>query len=574
MVKVSAMDTMSMESSSENGGLARPSITGGAKIGGSSGRKRKQSKPIRMHYASSEPVEPPQPMVIEPEPMASGLPDSADDEVARMQMDDVQSAQQCDLCNDTFANQGDLSEHVSSIHQFNNSPMEEEDSQQHASDIAFPTKYHMLGSQFIEQETAKAIVIEPQAPEPSENNDVHPPQYSTPPPPRHSNNDSRNSDRDNSSPKSNGSKSSRIFHQDAYCDLCDREFCNKYFLKTHMANKHGVYDGSPVPNGNSQVGTSSSSLNLNGSNNGGIPSMHGLPLGMVPGMPSSISEAQSHMASIPGMIVSAQRKSSPPPMKTVTPPAVTSQSVLSAPPQPVVLPPKPAEPKLTSTPTKPVAPDMEDYCEICQKHFCNKYYLKKHKQDVHGIIPDTPPQKRSRTTAPVPSSVSNNTPSSLSTPLNIPHPGLGNGAHAGLNGMPNLMFLNPFAPPLALQGLQSGLLPAGLLPPGFPLPPGMSTPGGHEPGLKTPPSSNASDSSNSERNSESLRGMNPLDAEAYCELCRKEFCNKYFLKIHRANKHGIFDEDLLGLPGAGGFMMPNFPLPEGEKNTLNKTPRQ
>lgn len=28
----------------------------------------------------------------------------------------------------------------------------------------------------------------------------------------------------------------------------------------------------------------------------------------------------------------------------------------------------------------------EDYCSICQKRFCNKYYLKKHRQDVHGLV--------------------------------------------------------------------------------------------------------------------------------------------------------------------------------------------
>lgn len=33
----------------------------------------------------------------------------------------------------------------------------------------------------------------------------------------------------------------RIFNPDAYCDLCNKEFCNKYFLKTHKANKHGIY---------------------------------------------------------------------------------------------------------------------------------------------------------------------------------------------------------------------------------------------------------------------------------------------------------------------------------------------
>ena len=26
--------------------------------------------------------------------------------------------------------------------------------------------------------------------------------------------------------------------QEAYCNLCERSFCNKYFLKTHLAKKH------------------------------------------------------------------------------------------------------------------------------------------------------------------------------------------------------------------------------------------------------------------------------------------------------------------------------------------------
>jgi hypothetical protein len=28
--------------------------------------------------------------------------------------------------------------------------------------------------------------------------------------------------------------------QEAYCNLCERSFCNKYFLRTHFAKKHGV----------------------------------------------------------------------------------------------------------------------------------------------------------------------------------------------------------------------------------------------------------------------------------------------------------------------------------------------
>uniref|UniRef100_A0A182QSU1 C2H2-type domain-containing protein n=1 Tax=Anopheles farauti TaxID=69004 RepID=A0A182QSU1_9DIPT len=37
----------------------------------------------------------------------------------------------------------------------------------------------------------------------------------------------------------------RIFNPEAYCDLCNKEFCNKYFLKTHKANKHGIYEPAP-----------------------------------------------------------------------------------------------------------------------------------------------------------------------------------------------------------------------------------------------------------------------------------------------------------------------------------------
>jgi hypothetical protein len=36
------------------------------------------------------------------------------------------------------------------------------------------------------------------------------------------------------------SAGSKIFHVDAYCYLCKKEFCNKYFLRTHLANKHKV----------------------------------------------------------------------------------------------------------------------------------------------------------------------------------------------------------------------------------------------------------------------------------------------------------------------------------------------
>ena len=540
MVKVGSVDSVDSEAQSESAQqlskAMEPGITGGAKIGGSGGRKRKQSKPIRMNYG----IEPAEVIPVPIMPHTERM-DEADNEVASMDMDDMQSVLQCDLCDDRFANQGDLSDHVQSVHNLNN----QSEGRDESSSVAFPTKYHMLGSQFLEHEAAKTIVIEPEQPDPPSQDEKN--QYS-PPPPQMSE-ESRMSDEGQSSPKNNLKSASRIFHQDAYCDLCDREFCNKYFLKTHMANKHGVYDGSPASNGSGSV---------NGTSHNGMSS-----LPVMVSAPSTTFAA----ASVPGATVSvSHRKTSPPPSKVVTPPSSLPQSMLQAPQQPH----KPAENK--TTPSKPPGPDMEDYCEICQKHFCNKYYLRKHKQDVHGIIPDTPPTKRSRTAPSNPPSGSS-TPSSLSTPLNIPHPALsGNGsAQAGLNGMPNLMFLNPFAPPIALiqgqqqgqQLLPGGLFPAGLLPPGLQMPPGLGAHG--EPGLKTPTSSanETSPSSTGGSASDSLRNMGVLNSEAYCELCRKEFCNKYFLQIHRANKHGIIDEELT-MPGAGGLLMPNFPLPEGK----------
>ncbi|KAL7668286.1 hypothetical protein ACOME3_008993 [Neoechinorhynchus agilis] len=33
-------------------------------------------------------------------------------------------------------------------------------------------------------------------------------------------------------------------------------------------------------------------------------------------------------------------------------------------------------------------PGRDGFCEICKKHFCNKYYLRKHKADVHNLFTD------------------------------------------------------------------------------------------------------------------------------------------------------------------------------------------
>lgn len=39
-----------------------------------------------------------------------------------------------------------------------------------------------------------------------------------------------------------------------------------------------------------------------------------------------------------------------------------------------------------------------------------------------------------------------------------------------------------------------------------------------------------------------------IDPEAYCFLCKKEFCSKYFLRTHKLNMHGVKAERVEGGP--------------------------
>ena len=41
-----------------------------------------------------------------------------------------------------------------------------------------------------------------------------------------------------------------------------------------------------------------------------------------------------------------------------------------------------------------------------------------------------------------------------------------------------------------------------------------------------------------------LRQMGVINADAFCEFCCKEFCNKYFLRVHKLKKHGVCSPEL------------------------------
>ncbi|CAF1462267.1 unnamed protein product [Rotaria sordida] len=118
-----------------------------------------------------------------------------------------------------------------------------------------------------------------------------------------------------SSPSDDLEQYSPTKQQEAYCNLCERSFCNKYFLKTHFVKKHG---------GLNLMSPLSIESNNNNNNNNQILS---------PSTPPNLSNEQ--------------------PL-----PLIVNQKL------------------------------SEDYCEICQKRFCNKYYLRKHKGECHGVYTD------------------------------------------------------------------------------------------------------------------------------------------------------------------------------------------
>ncbi|KAK3091217.1 hypothetical protein FSP39_018017 [Pinctada imbricata] len=403
---------------------------------------------------------------------------------------------------------------------------------------SFPTKYHRLGN-----ELQQGNAFLPNGQDDSNNN-------------RNENPEDLSAGSKDINPDEEGRKidgTNRIFHRDAYCDLCDREFCNKYFLKTHKANKHGIFENSPPPPFSmSPFGASLPQDTLFTPSSSSAtsplpfprpsPAMSSLSsfkiMDFIQNLPASEQKTPTKLEQPP--VTSNKPDPLPTPTKSDSQPLVPTTSASNTP---------------SSSSNKPVSKDMEDFCELCQKHFCNKYYLKKHKQDVHGIAPPDgggsgkrgrPKDLQAQLDAISSVAVTSNSPL-------IPHslPSM-----AGLP--PGVMVLNPFMAPM--------LIPAGSLMPGqqLPTPPvqGMPT-SSHSDSINTSASLQSSMSPSSDAN-------RPGTVESFCDLCHKEFCNKYFLKIHMANKHGIFTDDLPLLPGMPG--MPPFKFPMGEKSPVEKPP--
>ncbi|KAH9496586.1 hypothetical protein Btru_011017 [Bulinus truncatus] len=502
----------------------------------------------------------------------------------------------CSQCNDSFKNQKDLQQHRLEAHGPDTKKQRVEGPRED-----YPTAYHRLGRELLEfsdvplpnghienEPSPAAAMLSPMAsprnsPQPLSLK-VDPPHMVAPP----EDGDYPEQPRSPPSPmpmtpktlkEINGEpvKSDRIFHMDAYCELCDREFCNKYFLKTHKANKHGIYEDNSPPATSVPLPFPGLMLpqdplvpfNFKMDALKPPPGDHILPpwsfkldTAIPPPKRSDSSPSMKPMDSLPMFPMPLPNLESPKPkINTVgndsirdscTPssnPATLSSnatSILTNITNSI----KSGPPSGSITPANN-DPSMEDYCHICQKHFCNKYYLKKHKQDVHGIAPENPPSttnKRSRSSL-------LDLPMTSSNHMMLPQPlaslaGMHNlpGMH-GLPSMPNLgsmppgvMVINPYTlPPVAI-------IPAGSLMPGQQLPPpphpiisqAMSITPMSDP-ILLPPNMPTSSPHMTNHAGHSPNKPSPSlqDAGVHCNICSKEFCNEYYLQIHKESKHGI-----------------------------------
>uniref|UniRef100_A0A182FQU5 C2H2-type domain-containing protein n=1 Tax=Anopheles albimanus TaxID=7167 RepID=A0A182FQU5_ANOAL len=159
----------------------------------------------------------------------------------------------------------------------------------------------------------------------------------------------------------------RIFNPEAYCDLCNKEFCNKYFLKTHKANKHGIYE--PAAN----------SSNNPSDNN--PPAFSALmnpfnPIHQLSQLPDGFREDY--------MVEQEDTSFTPQPRK------LSPHSMQAA-----------KDANFSADKLKRLGViNTEAFCEICCKEYCNKYFLRTHKLKRHGILPTADELKEERNLPP------------------------------------------------------------------------------------------------------------------------------------------------------------------------------
>nr|CDS34079.1 zinc finger C2H2 type [Hymenolepis microstoma] len=204
----------------------------------------------------------------------------------------------------------------------------------------------------------------------------------------------------------------------------------------------------------------------------------------------------------------------------------------------------------------------EDFCELCQKHFCNKYYLRKHKNDVHRIPSEPFSQMRKRELGSGESDDNDQGEKSSCTSqsewINVLTSSAVTAQQLGDNRRTPLEAFRSIS--------NTGEIPSPLEKESFPvwlpkseqktsrvelgenatfIPPVVST--------ESAPTSIPSSVTTSKTLNpgaidmfKSSMAAAKLADRVTCELCKKELCNKYFLRTHKIKVHGLSPQEVGG----------------------------
>nr|CDS19220.1 zinc finger C2H2 type [Echinococcus granulosus] len=208
----------------------------------------------------------------------------------------------------------------------------------------------------------------------------------------------------------------------------------------------------------------------------------------------------------------------------------------------------------------------EDFCELCQKHFCNKYYLRKHKNDVHRIPSEPFSQIRKREAGSNESDDNDPTDKSPCTNtnewMNVLTSSAATAQQLG-ESIPNRRtpvegfrsISNPAETNVTSEKEQVSLwMPKSERKPSrvelgenatF-IPPVVASDSVSSPTLSSAVTSKALNAGALDMFKSSMAAAKLAD-RVTCDLCKKELCNKYFLRTHKIKVHGLSPQEV-GVP--------------------------
>ena len=331
----------------------------------------------------------------------------------------------------------------------------------------------------------------------------------------------------------------QIFNPEAYCELCNKEFCNKYFLKTHKANKHGIYSESPstTSSGSTMPPSSSSSSSQANNSSTGQSSSQKVPSGGVDGgapdpvggPPTPNSQAGSPFS---GAFIAANMGSLRPPFLPLSPgasPSPTSSSQNNTGSSSSNL-----GPSSNNKPITTSAPSVNNIRDVPSRDGSDPSPRPPGAPPIADIIS---PREADRT---IP--LQEELRKSLESPRSLPGlpPQLAGFNPMMFGGLPSLEALRKEEEQIRAAAAAAAAASGGGVVTGK-----ESRPIPNIPNVKVSQATAAASAvPKGPFTPEKLRQMGVINADAFCEICCKEFCNKYFLRVHKLKKHGICSPDL------------------------------